>query len=149
MSIYYILPHFSNHYTYHNVVAYLRNLVITSYSIHYTKLYDLRIKMNAPKTILVGKREIKFKKGDYFYIGSAMGDSMNLYNRINRHLSDNKNKRWHIDYLLEFSNVKEVNVTLGRFECDVSKRFNLVLDSVEVFGCSDCKCKSHLYYIKP
>lgn len=111
--------------------------------------YVLKIKMNSPKTILVGKREIKFKKGDYFYIGSAMGDSMNLYNRISRHLSDSKKKRWHIDYLLEFSNVKEVNVTLGRFECDVSQRFNLVLDSIESFGCSDCKCKSHLYYIKP
>jgi len=111
--------------------------------------YVLKIKLNAGRNILVGKREIRFEKGDYFYIGSAMGDSLNLYNRINRHLSDEKKKHWHIDYLLEYGNIKEVFVTKGRFECDVSKGFEQILSGVEGFGCSDCNCKSHLYYLKP
>ncbi|ABR55583.1 DNA-(apurinic or apyrimidinic site) lyase [Methanococcus vannielii SB] len=111
--------------------------------------YVLRIKINNSKNILVGKKEIQFEKGDYFYIGSAMGNSLNLYNRINRHLSDEKKKRWHIDYLLEFGNIKEIYVTDGSFECSVSKDFEAILKGIFGFGCSDCKCKSHLYFLKP
>ena len=64
------------------------------------------ISVNDEIDIPIGKLgKITFKKGTYYYIGSAMGKtgSSTLGNRIKRHISfpKQKNKHWHIDYLLE------------------------------------------------
>ncbi|MDK2791111.1 MAG: endonuclease [Methanothermococcus sp.] len=113
--------------------------------------YVLKIKLNSSKNITFKKnRETqKFKKGYYFYVGSAMGSSVNLYNRINRHLSKEKNKHWHIDYLLEFGNIKEIYISKEECECETAKELSRFLDPIKGFGCSDCKCESHLFYLKP
>lgn len=108
--------------------------------------YVLKIKLNSSKNIQVGKNNYRFKKGYYFYVGSAMGSSVNLYNRINRHLSKEKNKHWHIDYLLEFGNIKEIYISDKKCECETAKELSRFLDPIKGFGCSDCKCESHLFY---
>lgn len=71
-----------------------------------------------------------------------------LEKRIERHLKDEKKKHWHIDYLLDMTKVE--NVIFGesekRKECDIAKKLSNEFSSVQNFGCSDCKCDSHLFY---
>lgn len=90
--------------------------------------------------------EIEFKKGSYVYIGSAQN---NLNKRVQRHLSQNKKLHWHIDYLLQNSNVKIVDVYFKeadkQHECLTAN--SLKGKPVKNFGCSDCKCESHLIRI--
>ena len=111
--------------------------------------YCLIIKMKNDCTIKIGaKGNIDFKKGYYVYVGSALGT---LSNRIKRHLSNDKKKHWHVDYLLLNKNteIKEVIYTYctKKIECNIA--YNIQEDAtnyIESFGCSDCKCMSHLYY---
>ncbi|MEO2117028.1 MAG: DUF123 domain-containing protein [Methanocaldococcus sp.] len=111
--------------------------------------YILKIKLKEGKKIKFGKIDRFFKKGYYFYVGSAYGNSINLKNRIERHLRDDKKMHWHIDYLLKFGKVEEIYITNEKVECEVANEFIKKFDFVENFGCSDCKCKSHLFYLKP
>ena len=104
-------------------------------------LKDCRIKIGA-------KGFINFKKGYYVYVGSALSS---LSKRIERHLSDKKKKHWHADYLLLNKNTKIVDVIYtyceNKIECDISHEINKKTNEyIELFGCSDCNCLSHLYY---
>jgi len=108
--------------------------------------YLLLIELKDDKTIQVGKLgKIFFRKGFYVYVGSALNG---LEHRINRHLRLEKKVHWHIDYLL--GSAKIVNVFLrestGRCECKIADELSNKLEFVAGFGCSDCKCKSHLFY---
>jgi len=92
---------------------------------------------------------IYFKKGDYVYVGSAQN---NLEKRVSRHLTKRKKKRWHIDYL---TSNKEVIInkvfykkTEKEFECKSALLIAKESEPVMGFGCSDCKCKSHLFRLK-
>jgi len=91
---------------------------------------------------------VNVQGGTYCYVGSAMNG---LDQRIGRHLSKKKKMRWHIDYLamecirMEAYEVAEQEIT----ECELGK---VVLDSggaavVKGFGCSDCKCQTHLFFL--
>ncbi len=100
---------------------------------------------------------ITFKKGDYLYIGSAMGEtgSSTLINRVKRHLKPSHLKKihWHIDYLLEDGNVVLYKIYLipcsFKLECIIAQELlNISDDYVNKFGSSDCRCKSHLVYFK-
>ena len=90
---------------------------------------------------------IDLRKGFYAYTGSAMGG---LEQRIKRHLRKEKNIHWHIDYLLGKTEIKkilvmETNVKSG--ECRAAEKLEQSGGvSVDGFGSSDCKCKSHLFY---
>lgn len=92
---------------------------------------------------------IKFGKGLYAYVGSAMNG---LEARIRRHLSKNKKTFWHIDYFLKNRNVKikEVyyKVSDVKEECKIAKKVSQYGEPLKCFGCSDCKCKSHLFRIR-
>ncbi len=89
--------------------------------------------------------EVKFKKGHYIYVGSAKPG----ISRVCRHFKREKKLRWHIDYLTTASFASAVCAYL--FECEecfLSEMLAERYECVEGFGCSDCKCKSHLYYSK-
>lgn len=111
--------------------------------------YCLIIEMKNDTTIKVGaKGDIEFRKGFYVYVGSALGK---LSSRIKRHLSDDKKKHWHADYLLLDKNTKIHQVIYTycteKIECSIAGE--ILKDSsdyIKDFGCSDCKCPSHLYY---
>lgn len=111
--------------------------------------YCLVLSMEKESNIKIGaKGKISFKKGHYVYVGSALNS---LTKRIERHISKNKKKHWHIDYLLMNKNAQlnEVIYTYSseKIECDISNEINKKSDGyIELFGCSDCNCKSHLYY---
>lgn len=93
-----------------------------------------------------GLGEVFFEKGLYAYVGSAQS---NLDRRIDRHLSRNKKFHWHIDYFLDsdFISIPGVFVKeAGKTEeCLTAARIGGV--PVPGFGCSDCKCDSHLFRI--
>jgi len=64
--------------------------------------------------------------------------------RLERHLRKEKKLHWHIDYLLRESEIEEIFLS-EREECEVAKAF-LPFGYVPGFGCSDCLCRSHLFY---
>jgi len=113
-------------------------------------IYVLIIRCDKEHSIKVGALgKVHFKPGYYSYIGSAMNG---LEERIKRHLSppSKKKRHWHIDYLLEKSEVVIVfyRVIDKKDECKVASLLRKSGEEVLGFGCSDCKCKSHLIFSK-
>lgn len=108
--------------------------------------YTLLIKVPKNIEVRIGKLgKINFNRGFYAYVGSALNG---LEKRIERHMRKEKKSYWHIDYLLEKAEIAEVIYakTDSRVECNIAENLNKNLESVKKFGCSDCKCKSHLFY---
>jgi len=109
--------------------------------------YILLIKLKNGEEIKIGKLgNISFKKGFYLYIGSALNG---LENRLNRHFKVDKKTHWHIDYLLKYGKIIDAfyKESSSKEECDIAKNFENKLFLIPGFGCSDCKCKSHLFYV--
>jgi len=107
--------------------------------------YVLLIKLEKDSTIKVGKLgNIFFKKGFYVYVGSALNS---LEKRIERHKRPDKKIHWHIDYLLKHAKIKNAFYIESneKEECQIANKFGK-LEHIPGFGCSDCKCKSHLFY---
>ena len=107
--------------------------------------YVLIIENKKDQNIYVGKLgNIFFKKGFYAYIGSALNS---LEGRINRHKRKDKKFHWHIDYLLAKTEIVDVyyKQSSKKEECKIAGSFSK-LDFINGFGCSDCKCESHLFY---
>ena len=110
--------------------------------------YILLIKLKNNQKIQIGKLgNLLFKKGFYIYIGSGFN---NLEKRINRHLSKNKKLHWHLDYFLDKAEFLEAYFKQNTIkeECILANIFNQELKKISGFGCSDCKCNSHLFYGK-
>ena len=108
--------------------------------------YLLLMELKNNEVIPIGQLgDILFKTGFYLYVGSAFGG---LEHRIKRHLRTDKKLHWHIDYLLRYARVIEIFYTESptRQECCIAKKLRDQLGSIPGFGCSDCLCKSHLFY---
>jgi Uri superfamily endonuclease len=112
----------------------------------YCLLINVKKDIN-PKIGALGK--IPFKKGSYVYIGSAQNS---IEKRVSRHFSRNKKVRWHIDYLLADSNVNLKKAVYKKAnkeqECKTACFFNKFEEPIKGFGCSDCRCYSHLFRLK-
>lgn len=110
--------------------------------------YILLIEVKKDLKISAGKLgKLIFKKGFYIYTGSAR---KNLDKRIERHFKKEKKKFWHIDYLLSHcsAEIKGVWITHKYGECEIANFFlKNRIDFIKNFGSSDCRCKSHLFYI--
>ncbi|GAH92380.1 unnamed protein product, partial [marine sediment metagenome] len=79
-------------------------------------------------------------------VGSALNG---LELRIKRHLSNEKNNFWHIDYFLQVAKVLDVitiETSKRTTECKIAKALADRFDSVNRFGSSDCHCNSHLFF---
>ncbi|KPK97893.1 MAG: hypothetical protein AMJ95_06785 [Omnitrophica WOR_2 bacterium SM23_72] len=117
--------------------------------INEARTYILLIKVFRGFNVLVGRlKDLHFKKGFYFYIGSAQ---RGLGARIQRHLTKTKNIFWHIDYLLssEYAQINEIWINSKARECLTVKTLTKAgYNFIEKFGCSDCNCKSHLFFIR-
>ena len=112
-------------------------------------IYVLVISLGCSADVAVGKLGIlRFEKGLYAYIGSAQ---VALERRIERHLRKEKRVFWHIDCLLENPSAKILKIftkNSGRQdECNVAAKIWTRGEAVAGFGCSDCRCKSHLYHV--
>ncbi len=108
--------------------------------------YILIVELKNDSIISVGKKgEERFNKGYYIYVGSALNG---LDQRIQRHLRKQKKIHWHIDYLLKHAVVIDVfyKESKVREECNIAKKLDGQLFLIPGFGCTDCRCKSHLFY---
>ena len=108
--------------------------------------YVLLIELPKGEEILIGKLGfITFPQGFYAYVGSAMNG---LSPRINYHLRHKARPHWHIDYFLAKASIREIIVseTGARVECALAHALAKRLKPIPGFGCTDCKCHSHLYF---
>ncbi len=108
--------------------------------------YVLLIKLPEEQTITIGSRQgIYFSRGYYAYVGSAMSG---FKSRLSHLFHGSKKRHWHIDYLLDKASI--VGVILGeaedRIECTIAQALSHQFDSIPGFGCSDCRCHSHLFF---
>jgi len=113
-------------------------------------IYCLIIKIKKNIKVKVGSLGfLEFKKGNCVYIGSAQ---KNLEKRVKRHLSKEKKKFWHIDYLLMSNDVKIEKIFYKKAskqeECKISCFLSKIEEPIKGFGCSDCKCVSHLFRLR-
>jgi Uri superfamily endonuclease len=108
---------------------------------------------NQTCSLEIGKKgEFSFPRGFHIYAGSALGPGG--LKRAVRHVNFSRNKdrnpRWHVDYLHLNPSFRLVSVvcapTSARLECELAGRIGG--DLVHGFGCTDCKCISHLFYRK-
>ncbi|MBN1324059.1 MAG: GIY-YIG nuclease family protein [Methanotrichaceae archaeon] len=114
-------------------------------------IYTLILHLPAPETIAVGALgQIEFQEGYYAYTGSARGPGG--FRRIDRHKrvlsGENSTRRWHIDYLLPHTAFVEAvcTPTSRNLECAVAKAIGKRMRALPGFGCSDCRCISHLHH---
>jgi len=110
-------------------------------------VYVLILRLDRPQKLNIGKLGLlTFQSGYYAYVGSALNS---LEKRIDRHLRKNKKLHWHIDYLT--LKAKPVCVIFAKtefkIECKIANELS-DLESVKGFGCTDCNCKSHLFYAR-
>ena len=83
--------------------------------------------------------------GEYCYVGSAMNG---LDERLERHLSREKRIRWHIDHLTMSADEMYAFVSLPPVpECALSETAERCgcRPVFKGFGCSDCRCGTHLF----
>jgi Uri superfamily endonuclease len=109
-------------------------------------IYALIIQLHPDSGIIVGKLgTLQLSQGLYAYVGSAQ---VALEKRIARHLRKEKRVFWHIDYLLQSSSAKILKIftkiAKKQEECKLAKQIAAKGTPITNFGCSDCKCKSHL-----
>jgi len=113
--------------------------------------YIITMELKKDAEIVVGKLgSITFKKGIYYYAGSSQN---NLEKRVERHKRKEKTKHWYIDYLTTNPEVKIINDKkyvgcLKEKECELAKELSKKCFGIKGFGCSDCRCSSHLFYSK-
>ena len=112
-------------------------------------IYVLIIQLSEDTNVNVGKLgPLHFPKGLFAYVGSAQ---VAMEKRVERHLRKEKQVFWHIDYLLQSPNARILKIftkTAGKTEeCSIAGQIAEKGEAVPDFGCSDCRCKSHLHSI--
>jgi Uri superfamily endonuclease len=114
-------------------------------------IYTLILHLPRAEQIEVGSLGgIHFLKGFYSYTGSARGPGG--LKRLDRHAvvmaGTSRTRRWHIDYLLPRCRWLQAVITKTELnlECPIARSIGQRLVSVPRFGCSDCRCVSHLHY---
>ncbi len=117
--------------------------------------YVLVLRADSPARIRVGCRGIlNVDRCFYLYVGSAFGPG-GVSARVLRHCRKTKALRWHIDYLRSVTTPLEAWCGYGSRELEHrwAQVFSATreVSSVPDFGCSDCKCESHLFWslVKP
>jgi endonuclease-3 len=108
--------------------------------------YILYVYLCNSRFIKIGKLgKFYFRKGYYVYVGSA---KRNLHRRIDRHLRKKKKKFWHIDYFLQYTDIKKVWIS----DFSEVKTAELLSQIMKIpvlgFGSSDKNSRSHLFYDK-
>lgn len=97
--------------------------------------------------------QLTFPQGTYVYVGSAMNG---LEARLRRHLNTSRGSyrtiHWHIDYLLKAEEVSIDSIYVResdvKIECATADVVSERGVPVKGFGCSDCRCSSHLFRVE-
>ncbi len=111
--------------------------------------YCLILMLHKDKQIRIGKLgRIQFTKGIYIYVGSAL---VNMEKRLERHRRQEKKMHWHIDYFLRYASITDIVKieSQDKLECSIARLISLLPFSrpISHFGCSDCSCQTHLFYL--
>jgi Uri superfamily endonuclease len=114
-------------------------------------IYTLILRLDRRREIRVGSLgSISFREGHYAYSGSARGTGG--LKRVKRHLDVlgglNKSRHWHIDFILPLAVFEGMVVTYTAqdLECIIARRIGAMLEPIPGFGCTDCRCISHLHF---
>ena len=113
--------------------------------------YLLMLKLPTDKEIRVGRLGcLEFKRGWYMYAGSAFGPG-GLAARLRHHLGPVHKRHWHIDYFRAHAMAIEVWMALGPPSREhawaaLLSKAPWAGKWVRGFGCSDCRCPSHLFH---
>ena len=113
--------------------------------------YILILYLKRTKVISVGKLgDCSFPGGYYSYVGSALGPG-GLKARLKHHLHSTAIPHWHIDYLRPRTRLVEIWISeseehLEHLWVTLLYQLNATVRRFKGFGCSDCKCPSHLFY---
>jgi len=113
--------------------------------------YALLLEATAVQDVPIGKLGVlHMTPGIYVYVGSALGPG-GLAARIERHAQREKMLHWHIDYLRAQTRLVAVWFARGarHRECHwarILERAAGARVSLDGFGSSDCRCRSHLQY---
>lgn len=112
--------------------------------------YALILRSDARTRVQIGRwRPIDVEPGYYVYVGSAFGPG-GVRARVLRHCRGAKVKHWHIDFLREFAH--PLGAWYSHEPEHLEHRWAQILydipgfSPVQGFGCSDCRCFSHLYH---
>lgn len=115
--------------------------------------YILLLRLPKSKSIQIGKLgSFNFQVGYYAYVGSAFGPG-GLTGRLSHHFKISERPHWHIDYLRTHAEIKQVWSEEGETKkehvwADILARLKDSRLPVPGFGCSDCRCASHLFYFE-
>lgn len=113
--------------------------------LHKRGIYLLLLQKRKESNMKIGKLgSIHLEKGLYLYVGSAKGG---FYKRVKRYLKKKRNKKWHIDYLLDDCELLAIILIPleSLSEEEVVKRLEKISKPyVHGFGSSDSKAPSHL-----
>jgi endonuclease-3 len=114
-------------------------------------IYTLILCLPQAVRISVGSLgRMDFAQGYYSYTGSARGPGG--LKRVDRHKLVSQGtkltRRWHIDYLLPHCQILETIITRTELdlECIIARAIEEKLSPLPRFGCSDCRCISHLHH---
>ena len=113
--------------------------------------YILCLKLKDTTQIQIGKLGVfDFKKGFYFYVGSAFGPG-GIQARCGHHIKISNKPRWHIDYLRKHCALENIIYSDDPQHLEHQwASMTSAIDSIETpahgFGSSDCKCQSHLFF---
>jgi Uri superfamily endonuclease len=112
--------------------------------------YALILQSHSKVNIQIGRwRQIDIQRGYYIYVGSAFGPG-GVQARVLRHLRVEKLKHWHIDYLREYVSPQTawVSYDTEKLEHRWAQIFfeRNETSAIQGFGCSDCKCHTHLFH---
>lgn len=113
--------------------------------------YALVLRCDASASMEVGRwSRLDIRPGYYIYVGSAFGPG-GVLARVSRHCRETKTKLWHIDYLREFAGLASVWYSHSpvRLEHHWAEALTTMdeMKPVKGFGCSDCMCESHLFFV--
>ena len=112
--------------------------------------YILILRSQTTVCVEVGRwGQLQTVPGCYVYVGSALGPG-GLLARVSRHCRSDKKMHWHIDYLRRHTRLLFVWYSHSRSRLE-HEWAGLISGFAKVtpvagFGCSDCACKSHLFY---
>jgi Uri superfamily endonuclease len=114
--------------------------------------YCLILTCNHSSSLTIGSLgEVRFSEGWYVYCGSAQGPGglVRVARHLRVHTSGISAPRWHIDYLLcstSFGLMASVSAPGRERENECRIAGSLSGEPVYGFGCSDCSCRSHLFF---
>lgn len=112
--------------------------------------YVLILRSEMTASVAAGRwGQLEIVPGYYAYVGSALGPG-GLLARVSRHGRPGKKMHWHIDYLRRHTRLVSVWYchSRSRLEHEWAGLISGFAKTTPIagFGCSDCACRSHLFY---